>query len=71
MARVPTPMRLSKLLASLQLNSTVEPTPGAGDVLPRITACAGYLGHPCEKIGMLCMIDQVSLPKHVRCEYNY
>jgi hypothetical protein len=38
MARVPTPMRLSKLLASLQLKSTVEPTPGAGDVLPRITA---------------------------------
>jgi hypothetical protein len=38
MARAPTPMRLSKLLASLQLNSTGEPTPGAGDVLPRITA---------------------------------
>ena len=33
-------------------------------------ACAGYLGRPFEKIGMLCMIDQVSLPKHVRCEYN-
>ena len=33
-------------------------------------SCAGYLGHPFEKIGMLCMIDQVSLPKHVRCEYN-
>ena len=32
--------------------------------------CAGYLGHRFEKIGMLCMIDQVSLPKHVRCEYN-
>ncbi len=32
--------------------------------------CAGYLGHPFEKNGILCMIDQVSLPKHVRCEYN-
>ena len=28
------------------------------------------LRHPFEKIGILCMIDQVSLPKHVRCEYN-
>jgi hypothetical protein len=32
--------------------------------------CAGYLGYPFEKIGILCMIDHVSLPKHVRCEYN-
>ena len=33
--------------------------------------CAGYLGHPFEKIGILCMMDQVCSPKHVRCEYNY
>ncbi len=26
--------------------------------------------HPFETIGMLCMMDQVSLPKHGRCEYN-
>src|SRR6266700_919616 len=32
--------------------------------------CAGYLEHPFAKIGMLCMIDHVSLPKQVRCEYN-
>ncbi len=23
-------------------------------------SCAGYLGHPFEKIGMLCMIDHVA-----------
>ncbi len=37
---------------------------------PALPHCAGYLGYPFEKIGMVCMIDQVSLLKHVRCEYN-
>src|SRR5947199_9373575 len=32
--------------------------------------CAGYIGHPFETIGMVCMMDHVCLPKHVRCEYN-
>src|SRR5947199_6306300 len=35
-----------------------------------LAGCAGYLGYPFEKIGMVCMIDHVSLLKHVRCEYN-
>jgi len=33
-------------------------------------ACAGYLGHPFEKIGMVCLIDHISLPKQVRCQYH-
>jgi hypothetical protein len=41
-----------------------------GSLWPFPAPCAGYLGHRFEKIGILCMIDQVSLPKHVRCEYN-
>src|SRR5438445_12188665 len=38
--------------------------------IPPFSSCSGYLGHPFEKIGMVCMIDHVSLPKHGRCEYN-
>ena len=33
-------------------------------------SCAGYLEHPFEQIGMLCLLDHVCLPKQGRCEYN-
>ena len=32
--------------------------------------CVGYLVHPFENIGLVCMIVQDSMPKHGRCEYN-
>ena len=32
--------------------------------------CAGYLGHPFRKIGIVHMIERASLPRDVRFEYN-
>ena len=33
-------------------------------------SCVGYLEHPFENIGLVCMIVQDSMPKLGSCEYN-
>src|SRR6266566_1814396 len=41
-----------------------------GPVGQHVPTCAGSFGHPFETIVMVCLINHVSLPKQVRCEYH-